>query len=247
MIDMPKADYRERLYSDYVSSGQSGAIAGAAEFEIRAPYLRQVVARYFPEDRDSRILDLGCGAGAMLHFARLGGYHALRGIDASPEQVASAKRLGLDCVERGDALAALRTAAAQSVDVIVAFDLLEHLTKDEVVDFIDTAHRALADDGRIILHLPNAESPFVGAVLYGDFTHQLAFTRHSLEQLTHAAGFRRIECHEVRPLPHGIKSSIRWALWPVFRLMLRAANAIETGDSGAGAVLSRNMLVVIEK
>jgi SAM-dependent methyltransferase len=237
--------HRTQLYDAYVTSGQAADAAG--DFAARGPYLRRLVADHFPRDPLARIVDLGCGNGALLHFCRAAGYGDLEGVDASAEQVAAARERGVDCVVQGDVFAYLRSARDETYDVVVAFDVLEHFTRSEAIDFLREIKRATKPGGRVIVHVPNGESPFVGAVLHGDFTHELAFTRKSLAQLSATLGFAGIACYEDRPIPHGLKSGVRAILWRCVRLAFRLATAIETGDGGAGAVYSRNILAVIER
>jgi predicted TPR repeat methyltransferase len=68
------------------------------------------------------ILDLGCGHGALVHLARQAGYRNIRGVDVAPEQVAAAKRLGIDEVVQKDLMETLRSLADEAQDCIVAFD-----------------------------------------------------------------------------------------------------------------------------
>jgi len=239
---------RAQLYQGYVSSGQTGEQAsGGSSAAVRAPHLRALIRRHFPADRMARVLDIGCGHGALLLVARTEGYQRLAGIDASLEQVQLANRLGLDCVKHGDLMSELRAQPAESCEVIVAFDVLEHLEPGEAMSCLGEARRILSPDGRIILHVPNGESPFVGAILYGDFTHERAFTRRSLTQLCRAIGFSRIECHEDQPVVHGVISASRWALWRMIRLLLRFITAVETGDAGRDAILTRNMTAILHR
>jgi hypothetical protein len=84
-------------------------------------------------------------------------------------------------------------------------------------------------------------------IRYGDFTHELCFTRTSLSQLLLSSGFQQANCFEDQPVPHGMKSAVRWALWKVFRNLLRLYVAAETGDSGHNAVFSQNLLCVAFK
>jgi cyclopropane fatty-acyl-phospholipid synthase-like methyltransferase len=141
------------------------------------------VREHFPIDRDAAVLDVGGGHGALIHFAREAGYRNLRSVDRSPEQVAAAQRLGIEGVEEGDLGQVLRAQADASLDVVVAFDVIEHFTRDKLLPFVDQVHRVLKPGGRWIIHVPNGASPFFGAIRYGDLTHELAFTRTSLSQL----------------------------------------------------------------
>jgi methylase of polypeptide subunit release factors len=92
--------YRERVYASfYVQAhsvqGRQQALAPAnvSELRPREPYLTRLIRQHFPPDRSSAILDLGCGHGALLYFARCAGYQNLRGVDRFPEQVAAARAL----------------------------------------------------------------------------------------------------------------------------------------------------------
>ncbi len=237
-------ELRARLYASYVSGGQARAPASIGELESRAPYLRRLVSRHFPPERDASVLDLGCGSGALLHVAREAGFRRLRGVDTSAEQVDAAARLGIAGVEQGDLLEVVAALAEASEDVIVAFDVMEHLEKGQLLRFVDGAHRALKPGGRLLVHVPNAESPFFGAVRYGDLTHELAFTGESLSQLLRAAGFREVRCFEDQPVVHGVRSAVRLVLWKAIRTLLRLAVAAETGSAGRGAIFTRNLLAV---
>ncbi|MCL1926180.1 MAG: class I SAM-dependent methyltransferase [Syntrophorhabdaceae bacterium] len=206
-----------------------------------------MIRNHFPADRNASILDLGCGHGALIHFARLAGYKNIRGVDGSPEQVAAAKRLGIEGVEEADLSVFLSKQQAESVDLVIAFDVIEHFTKDELLGFVDHVCRVLKRNGRWIIHTVNGESPFFGCVRYGDLTHELVFTRKSIHQLLLSSGFFNVRCFEDAPIPHGVKSAARWGLWKAIRSVLRLYIAAETGDAGNGGIFTQNFLVVAEK
>jgi SAM-dependent methyltransferase len=243
---MPQSKYRERIYRHYVDAAtQSLAPETLAGLAPRRPYLERLVARHFPAAKDAAVLDLGCGHGALLHVAREAGYTDLLGIDNSPAQVAAAKRLGIHGVHHGDLFEAIRSLPASSRDAVVAFDVIEHFTKDELIDVTDEVLRVLKPGGRWIVHVPNGASLFGGASRYDDLTHELAFTCESLTQLTIASGFRSAAFFEDEPVAHGIKSAARLVLWKMMRTMLRFYLAVETG--AAQPVLTQNMLAVAIK
>ncbi len=245
---MSQEYYRARIYAAYTRSRRD--LAGRttlADFAPRRPYLERLVRRHFPLARNAAILELGCGPGALIHFARGLGYTNIAGIDRSPEQIALAAKLGIAGVREGDVLEALANTPERAYDAIIAFDVIEHFTKGEIVVFVDRVLRALKPDGRFIVHTCNAEGPFPGASQYGDFTHEIAFTRASIGQLLTASGFARVECFEDRPIPHGAKSAVRWVLWHFFRAILRLYRAVETGDIDGDVIFSQNFLAVAVK
>ena len=244
---MTTTDYRARLYDTYVEARESidpGTLDG---MRSRLPYLQRVVRDHFPPRKDARVLDLGCGHGTLLHVARSHGYGHIEGIDVSAGQVALAKRLGIDGVREGDVMDELAVMPAGSWDVIVTFDVIEHLRRDELFALADEVHRVLAEDGRWIIHTPNGESPLFGRIRYGDLTHEQAFTRQSVQQFLRPAGFRHIDSFEDTPVVHGARSALRSMVWRGIRGLLRIYLAAETGHTGGDAIFSQNFLVVARK
>ena len=240
-----EAIYRERIYGSYVT-GRSEALApeSISGLEPRMPYLRWLVRTCMPAERNVAILDIGCGHGAILDVLQQAGYDNARGVDGSGEQVQAAARLGIRGVAQGDLMQTLRESADASLDVVIAFDVIEHFTKAELIPLVDEVQRVLRSGGRWIIHVPNGESPFDNRIRFGDYTHEQAFTRTSLGQLLLASGFARIECYEDRPIAHGLVSGIRVALWSLIRTVLLAYSAIETGSIDRRAVFSQNLLAV---
>ncbi len=210
-------------------------------------YLCKLIRDHFPPDRDAAIVDLGCGHGALIHFARQAGYRNIEGIDRSHEQIEAAKRLKIAGVREGDLWESLAAMPDASRDVVVAFDVIEHFRKEELLPLVDEVCRVLRPGGRCVIHAPNGESPLFARIRYGDLTHEIAFTRESIWQLFLSSNFARVECYEEAPVPHGVKSSVRWLLWKGIRAGLRLWLAVETGDSGRNAIFSQNLLAVATK
>jgi 2-polyprenyl-3-methyl-5-hydroxy-6-metoxy-1,4-benzoquinol methylase len=214
------------------------------DLESRGPTMHYVIDAFFPADKSAAILDLGCGHGTLVHFAQQAGYRNTQGVDVSEQQVELARKLGINNITQGDLMTTLKDIPATSLDTVVAFDVIEHFTKDELIDLVDAIHSVLKPNGSWIIHAPNANSPFVGAVRYGDFTHELAFTPSSLKQLLKASGFSSFYFAECGPRIHGLKSLIRVLLWSVARGIFRLINAAETGDIGRNEVWTRNFYAV---
>lgn len=246
-MDSPKpTDYRARLLARYVSThtSVSGARDGLAR---RRAFLERLVVQHFPPARDAAVLDLGCGHGAIVWAARNLGYTNVTGVDASPEQVAAAKDLGIPGIRHGDLRATLGELAPGSLDAIILFDLFHYFDKNEQMTIADAVFRALKPGGRFILHLPNAEAIFSGRMRYWDMLANDAFTQASIGQLLLACDFTQVACFEDTPAVHGLKSRIRALLWPIVRAIMRLVLAIETGESGRHAVFSQCLLAVATK
>jgi SAM-dependent methyltransferase len=236
------------VYRSYVSSGAFGtSVEGTPDLGPRLPYLKRLVRKFFPADRQSSILDLGCGDGGLLRVAQDSGYQRLRGVDLSLEQVRIARARGLSHIDQAEIIPFLLQQEPGMFDLVVTFDVIEHLTKKELMTVIGEVHRILKKGGRWIIHVPNGQSPFFGRIRYGDFTHELAFTQRSLASVLRVGGFSAIESFEDQPIPHGLVSLVRFILWKILRNLLRLYIIIESGERGGDLVFSQNFLAIAEK
>ena len=229
--DLPSL--RDRLYESYVSQH-----SGAGSADATRLIYRRDIRPLLPPPAAGPVADIGCGSGQLVRCMLADGYDAT-GIDVSPEQVALARSSGLTQVQEGDYLRLLRDRPGQ-LAAITATDLLEHLTKPEVLATFDAAAAALRSGGRFIARVPNAVSPFGGHIRYGDFTHETWFTARSVRQLAAAAGLGPVTVIGCPPPVHGAASALRAAAWkPVsglFKLMLAA----ETG-AVRGHIVTQNL------
>lgn len=221
--------YRARIYRDYAAS-LDPALSGSAPPDSAAR--DEVYEREFlpllPTDRAARILDAGCGRGELISFLKRRGYTNASGVDRSPESVRVARANGLDVSE--GALEEHLAAHPGAYDCVVAVDVLEHLFKNEVLDFLDAANKALKPGGSVLVQTVNAGSPFYGRMLHIDFTHETAFTRHSLHQIFGAAGFSDEEFRELPPVGTGLRAAGRRLLWRLFRLKMSLFLHVENGS-----------------
>ena len=197
---------RDRLYGSYVTQ-HSGWAPGQAAGLI---YLRDI-RPLLPPRSAGPVADIGCGCGHLVRCLVEDGYEA-EGVDVSPEQVALAHSAGLDQVREGDYLGLLRERRGQ-LAAVTATDLLEHLTKPEVLATFDAAAAALRPGGVFIARVPNAVSPFGGNIRYGDFTHESWFTAQSVRQLAAAAGLGPVTVIGCPPPVHGLASAIRFGFF----------------------------------
>jgi SAM-dependent methyltransferase len=240
--------YRFRVYGEYLRVMKHPIVNDTSEgFQPRKCYFNKLIREHFPNNRKSMILDMGCGHGTLIHFARKLGYENIRGVDISPQQVAVSMGLFVEGIEQGDVMETLVKELDESFDCVVAFDLIEHFNRDELIQLTDSVHRVLRPNGRWIIHTPNAESPFGMRMRYWDITHELAFTRTSLSQVLLSAGFSQVNCYEDQPIPHGVKSATRWVFWKIIRSLLRFYIAVETGDTGRETIFSQNFIAVAFK
>ena len=75
------------------------------------------------------------------------------------------------------------------------FDVFEHFTKEDGLNLLLTLKKRLGDDGKIVLKMPNAGSPFGLQFQFGDLTHLTGYTTDSIRQMAIAAGMRLERCY----------------------------------------------------
>jgi len=133
---------------------------------IYVPYVRPLV-----DHVDAPLaVDFGCGRGEWLGMLRDLGFRT-QGVDADQGMLSSAKRKELD-VQLGDGNDYLRKIPDQSVSVLTAFHVLEHLPFDQIIDFFHQSRRVLIPGGLVIAETPNPENlHVVTSNFYLDPTH----------------------------------------------------------------------------
>lgn len=100
---------------------------------------------------ESRILEVGVGAGHFLEQARAVGFD-VTGIELNPDGAASARAKGFTVFEQD--LAALKTENLDYWDAICSFQVLEHLPNPR--QFLEQCLELLKPGGLLILSVPNA-------------------------------------------------------------------------------------------
>lgn len=217
-----RAALRDRLYRAYASQH-----AGRGDGRAAALIYRRDIRPLLAGPDAGPVIDIGCGQGELVRLL-LADNFAARGVDVSPEQVYLAHAAGLHQVRHGDYRDLLSKYVGQ-LGGVTATDVLEHLTKDEVLDTFDCVARALAPGGVFVARVPNSVSPLGGHIRYGDFTHESSFTARSVSQLAAAAGFSSVTVRPCPPVAHGLMSAARVAAWKPISGLFKLALAAETG------------------
>lgn len=232
--------YRTRLYDRYVSQVRERGTAFDAETAAHwaRPYSRYLRG-WLPDDRGAAVLDAACGDGKLLSFFLRRGFNNVHGVDLSPEQVALARQV-LPSVAREDVRTYL-ASRPKAFDLIVALDLIEHLTRDEALDFLQLANASLRPGGRLVLQTPNGASPWVGTVYFSDMTHEVCYTAVSLGAFLRISGFHQAEFRECDPTVLGVRSAARAGAWRIIRAFRQVISMVETGHHG-GPVFTRVFL-----
>ena len=148
---------------------------------------------------DSPVIDLGCGRGEWLQLLKEQGYLA-RGADTSAIMTGLCRAKGLD-VDHADAVDYLSHMKPSSVGMITAFQVIEHVPFEKLLQIVDLSLRALRPGGMLILETPNPENMVVATCnFYVDPTHVRPIPPDLLEFLVKARGFSEVETLRLHPL-----------------------------------------------
>jgi len=185
-------------------------------------FYRRNYLDHLPSDRSARILVISCGPGYFVHLLAEVGYRTVLGIDSDSEKISYARRRGLNC--RVDRMFRFLAENESSFNVIFAEQEINHLTKPEILAFLDACHRSLCPGGTLILHSINGASPITGSeARAGNFDHYNSFTEYSLKQVLEHRDFA-----DVRILPLNLyvffgnpANYVAWGLWSLLSLAFR--------------------------
>jgi O-antigen chain-terminating methyltransferase len=177
------------IYADFTEHFRGSTAEVSAKLEGYLPDVHRLAG-------PGGVVDLGCGRGEWLALLRAAGV-AARGVDANADFVAAGRARGLD-MEVGDALGYLEALPPDSIDMVTAFHVIEHLDTEDLLALLETAKRALRPGGCLLLETPNPTNLVMGACdFYNDPTHRSPLPPALTQYLVSTQGFGGVE---VRPL-----------------------------------------------
>jgi SAM-dependent methyltransferase len=115
---------------------------------------------------NSQVLEIGFGNGSFLAYGSKRGWK-MYGTEVNMELVERAKQKGYQAFLTPN----LVSFPNKHFNLVVAFDVLEHLPENELFDFLLEIKRVLQDNGIFIARFPNGDSPFARFLQYGDSSH----------------------------------------------------------------------------
>lgn len=169
-----------------------------------------------PGETPARLLDFGCGEGALLKAAELFGVRAY-GIDVSASRTEALQRSG---VAVWPSLEDFDASVGNPVDAVVLSQVLEHVS--EPLALLQALHDRMSPGGVLFLAVPDCS----GVTVPRDFAefhkvqpieHMNAFTPSSLRRICERAGFRplRRPSAVVTTHPFGVlRSAASWVWQP---------------------------------
>lgn len=210
---------------DTVPAGyiRPGVESGYALF---GQYLGANYLPHMPKAKDAAILCISCAIGYFVKRLVEEGYTNVLGIDADPDYIAQASKKGLNCIE-AHAFPFLEEHP-QSFDAIWCGNEVNHLTKEELIEFLRLCQYSLRPNGTVMIHSQNGANPITGMDgLAHNIDHQAVYTEYSLRQVLEYTGFKSIRIVPVRlyvfywnPLNY-LGIAIDFLLTSFFRLLFK--------------------------
>lgn len=223
MNDRPSdsgTDARSAVYGHYV------ALKGWTPWTYGSDEAEGFRGELGTEDlRGKRLFEIGFGSGGLLAWAAERGAD-VAGSEINPECLAAARDRDVELLPTD--LTNVVDDHIETFDIIIAFDVFEHLALDEVRSNLQFCAMMLKPGGVMLVRFPNCQSPFGLLHQHGDITHRTPLSGDQMRQLVMGLP---LEVAEVRPayrvrgptLGRKLVRSIRYVLQDLIQAFVRFA------------------------
>ena len=127
-----------------------------------ALYYEKLFSKYLLKAKN--VLEIGYGNGSFLNWCKEKDLNVY-GIEQDKDLIARAKKLNYKVYE------SISKIKVTKFDLIVLFDVLEHIEQKKMDSVFKSLKKILAKNGKIFIRVPNGSSPFGLAYQHGDVTH----------------------------------------------------------------------------
>ncbi|WP_172597693.1 class I SAM-dependent methyltransferase [Sulfuriflexus mobilis] len=208
-------------------------------------YAAELKRAGFDELTSPKCLELGFGNGTFAGWAISQGI-AWSGVEVQREllDLVSARDLcGFASLEEATTFLGTGT-----IDLVVGFDVFEHLEVSELIEVLKGVYCVLKSGGVLLARVPSGDSPFGRAIFHGDITHRIALGSSAIRQLASQTGFEVIDIGPPRLPIFGVgwmramrRGSIRLAQ----TIIARFINLVF--HDGQPCVITANLVFVLKK
>ena len=122
------------------------------------------IKKTFNLNNNLRVLEIGFGNGNFLNYCKNNNWDVV-GVELIKELLDRATSAGFSVYDNIDNI------PNKKFDLVVCFDVLEHIEHIEVVNFLKKIKSLLNPGGTLIIRTPNGSSPLGLANQHGDITH----------------------------------------------------------------------------
>lgn len=195
--------------------------------------------------RGLQVFEIGFGNGTFAGWAQSRGFD-YTGSELITDLLNRAQSCGIRVFGADDDV--VTKLGAESQDLVVAFDVLEHLDLEAIQSTLKVMRRLLKHGGCILARVPSGDSPFGRAIFHGDLTHKIALGSSAVGQLAAICDYELLVVGEPK-LPMfgvGLKSGFK-------RMLVKGARSITSGlinvvfHDAQPRVITSNLMFVLRK
>lgn len=187
-------------------------------------------------------LEIGFGEGLFLDWAKASGFD-IAGVEINRDFFRMAKERG-HIVYLGDTQAVL-SGSDKKYDGIFLFDVIEHLTLNEILRLFTFLKSILKKEGNILARVPNGGSPFGRFLQNSDATHLTVLTGSKIQDIAQLSGL------EVKGIYNGARTKrsgahknwiLKWIAYGLRDILQLAIGYLYYGEN---IPLDPNLTIVI--
>jgi cyclopropane fatty-acyl-phospholipid synthase-like methyltransferase len=142
-------------------------------------------------NKNTSVLELGCGVGLFLAYLEAKGIKNFMGIDNDSRAREYMPESISEHVIFGDIWSEIKKLHTNSekFDCIVLLDVFEHFSYIEGQNLLVRLANILTPNGKIVIRIPNGSSPFSLQYQFGDLTHKAIYAPSAIEFVAKASDF----------------------------------------------------------
>lgn len=212
--------------------------------EDRMYYSKELERCGIDTSKPLSVFEIGFGNASFAKYCHEHGF-AYAGSELDPELVDRALSLDIEAFNAGQGIS--KMAGGRLFDLVVAFDVFEHVEVHSLIEMLKDAREILSEDGRIVARFPNGDSPFSAPIFNGDMTHRTLIGMGKLDQVCRISGLRivRVHAQSITVLGLGVGNAVNKVLALAGRHLLSAIlTRLYYGKQDL--VFDPNMIAVLE-
>lgn len=204
---------------------------------------------HLPDDRQARILDMGCGTGRLLAYLEGKGYGNFIGVDIDSEALAQVPANLRGRTLHVTNLSEFLVENGEQFALILAKDVLYYFHKHEVLDRMREIAQSLKPGGTIVTEVFNGallSAPYTAAK---DLGIQMLFTEQSLRSLLAGGGLEVTQVYgQLQEKQRGVRRFLYDMAVSVWQRAFRLLYLLERGaDPNNPRILSKSLLAVAKR
>ena len=227
--------------NDYINWKDWNADSFGKSSKLEKAYFNNIIKILKLKDAP-KILEIGFGNGAFLGYSANQKF-SYEGVESNQKLVNLAKNKGYSSFGSIDEI-----DSNIKYDLIVLFDVIEHIHEDEVENFLIKINSQLASNGSIFIRFPNGSSPLGLGNQHGDVTHCNIVTLSKINYWCSNAELK-VEFYRGDIRPFIYKHNFLKMPSRLFKLLLFtcAEKFIRFISNQSKGVLSSNLEVILKK